>query len=210
MFVFVLKPKRSRTSSLAGKTVGCVDSTMLEADAAAMKSIVRRLTTGTIGRRIWRGLAAEEGMDDPTDEELRRFDKNRKDKKVSNEDGPRRTIRTAGIARMKDGTTHTAYKAEHVVDLKTDSGVVGDDLLGRSQRQRDVGRRAVVQAQLNVIAAESPANIEEAVADKELSFGEATGGGERDVGHSHVHSRTEAAPSPAKWSDHTRAPSVTR
>jgi transposase len=117
MFVFVLK-LASEHELLSGKTVA-VDSTTLEADAA-MKSIVRR-ATGEDWKTYLRGLAAEAGLEDPTDEELRRFDKTRPDKKVSNEDWMSPNDPESRIVRMKDGTTHPAYKAEHVVDLKTDS-----------------------------------------------------------------------------------------
>jgi hypothetical protein len=55
---------------LRGKTSG-VDATTLEANAA-MKSIVRR-DTGESWREYIRGLAAEEGVDDPSDDDARRF-----------------------------------------------------------------------------------------------------------------------------------------
>jgi hypothetical protein len=42
----------------------------------------------------------------------------RKDKKVSNDDWESSSDPDARIARMKDGTTHLAYKAEHAVDLR--------------------------------------------------------------------------------------------
>jgi transposase len=116
MFQFVLKLAAEK-KLLAGKTVA-VDSTMLEADAA-MKSIVRR-DNGDDWKTYLRGLAAEAGLENPTDEELRRFDKNRKGKKVSNDDWQSPNDPESRIARMKDGTTHPAYKAEHVVDLDTD------------------------------------------------------------------------------------------
>lgn len=68
---------------LKGKTMG-VDATDLEANAS-MKSIVRR-DSGDDWREYVRKLyEAETGVSDPDDEELRRFDKGRKDKKVSNE-----------------------------------------------------------------------------------------------------------------------------
>ena len=60
------------------------------------------------------------GVENPTDEELRRFDKQRKDKRVSNEEWVSETDPDSRIAKMKDGPTHLAYKAEHVVDLKTE------------------------------------------------------------------------------------------
>jgi uncharacterized protein involved in type VI secretion and phage assembly len=61
---------------------------MLEANAA-MKSIVRR-DTEEDWKAYLKRLMAEEGLiqeeDEPTDEELRRFDRSRKGKKVSNEE----------------------------------------------------------------------------------------------------------------------------
>jgi hypothetical protein len=161
MFVFVLQLAAEK-NLLKGKTVA-VDSTMLEADAA-MKSIVRR-ETGEDWKTYLRGLATEEGLEDLTDEELRRFDKNRKGKKVSNDDWQLPNDPDSRIARMKDGTTHAAYKAEHVVDLDTDL-VLAAVIYEANRADTETLAESVVQAQLNVIAAESPANIEEAVADK--------------------------------------------
>jgi len=161
MFVFVLKVAAQK-KLLAGKTVA-VDSTMLEADAA-MKSIVRR-ATGEDWKTYLRGLAEEQGIENPTDEELRRFDKKRKHKKVSNADWVSPNDPESRIARMKDGTTHLAYKAEHVVDLKTDL-VLSATIYPADQGDSETLADSVVQAQINVIQAESPANIEEAVADK--------------------------------------------
>ena len=161
MFVFVLKLAAGQ-KLLSGKTVA-VDSTMLEADAA-MKSIVRR-ATGEDWKTYLRGLAAEAGIENPTDEELRRFDKTRKDKKVSNDEWESPNDPESRIARMKDGTTHAAYKAEHVVDLKTDL-VLSAAIYPADQGDSETLAESIVQAQINVIQAESPANIEEAVADK--------------------------------------------
>jgi transposase len=161
MFVFVLK-LAAEHQLLAGKTVA-VDSTLLEADAA-MKSIVRR-ATGEDWKTYLRGLAAEAGLEDPTDEELRRFDKTRRGKKVSNGDWVSPNDPESRIARMKDGTTHPAYKAEHVVDLKTDL-VLSATIYPADRADTETLAESVVQAQLNVIETGSPANIEEAVADK--------------------------------------------
>jgi hypothetical protein len=64
---------------------------------------------------------------------------------------------------MKDGRTRLAYKAEHVVDLKTDlvlAAVVYEANRG------DALAESVVQAQKNIIEADSPANITSAAADK--------------------------------------------
>jgi hypothetical protein len=135
----------------------------LEADAA-MKSIVRR-ATGEDWKTYLRGLAAVEGIENPTDEELRRFDKTRKDKKVSNDEWESRNDPDSRIARLKDGTTHAAYKAEHVIDLKTDL-VLSAMIYPADQGDSETLAESVVQAQKNVINAESPANIAEVVADK--------------------------------------------
>ena len=105
------------------------------------------------------------GPENPTDEELRRFDKNRKDKKVSNDEWESPNDPDSRIAKMKDGTTHPAYKAEHVVDLETDL-VLAAAIYPANQADTETLAESVVQAQMNVIEADSPANIEEAVADK--------------------------------------------
>jgi len=65
-------------------------------------------------------LAKEAGIDQPTDEDGRRMDRKRKSKKVSNADWAAPTDPDSRIARMKDGTTHFAYKAEHAVDVESD------------------------------------------------------------------------------------------
>src|SRR4029450_5800101 len=118
MFVWVLALLEKK-KLLRGKTVG-VDSTTLEADAA-MKSIVRK-DTGEDWKAYLARLMKEEGLieedDDPTNDELRRFDRHRKDKKVSNEEWTSPTDPDARITKMKDGRTHLGYKAEHVVDLE--------------------------------------------------------------------------------------------
>jgi transposase len=94
---------------LGGKTVA-VDSSTLEADAAMM-SIIRR-DTGEDWRSYVIGWMRVEGpvkeSEEPTDEQIRRFDKNRQGKKVSNEDWAGSTDAKAKIAKMKDGTTHLA------------------------------------------------------------------------------------------------------
>lgn len=53
-------------------------------------------------------LAKDAGIENPTDDELRKFDKNRDDKKVSNDDWQSPADPDSRIARMKDGTTHLA------------------------------------------------------------------------------------------------------
>src|SRR6516162_3843472 len=115
VFVFALKVAQDK-KLLRGKTVA-VDSTTLEADAA-MRGIVRK-DTGEDWKEYLKRLLAEQGVDNPTDEEIRRFDKGRT-KKVSNQEWGSPTDPDSRIARMKDGTTHLAYKAEHAVDLDSE------------------------------------------------------------------------------------------
>jgi transposase len=100
---------------LKGKTVA-VDATMLEANAA-MRSIVRRDTEESY-QEFLTGLAQASGIATPTREDLARLDRKRK-KKTSNQDWKYPWDPDAKIAKMKDGRTHLAYKAEHAVDLET-------------------------------------------------------------------------------------------
>jgi transposase len=161
VFAFVLAIA-AKKKLLSGKTVG-VDSTLLEADAA-MKSIVRK-DTGDDWKAYLKGLAAEAGLENPTDEELRRFDQNRKDKKVSNDEWQSPNDPDSRIAKMKDGRTHLAYKAEHVVDLESEfllSAVVYHADCGDPETLAD----SVMQAQVNLQTAESDIEIQEAAADK--------------------------------------------
>jgi transposase len=199
MFVFVLKVAAQK-KLVAGKTVA-VDSTMLEADAA-MKSIVRR-ATGEDWKTYLRGLAAEAGIENPTDEELRRFDKTRKDKKVSNDDWVSPNDPDSRIARMKDGTTHAAYKAEHVVDLKTDL-VLSAAIYPADRGDADTLAESVVQAQMNVINADSPSNIEEAVADKGYHAAETLALVNETLGV-RTYIPEPKRKSPWKWSERTAA-----
>src|SRR5262249_50954522 len=79
VFLFVLELLEKK-GLLRGKTLG-IDATTLEANAA-MKSIVRK-DTGEDWQQYLRQLAKAEGLDNPTEEDLRRLDRKRKNKKVS-------------------------------------------------------------------------------------------------------------------------------
>lgn len=103
---------------LRGKTLG-IDATTLEANPA-MRSIVRK-DGGGDWKEYLRTLAKAEGIENPSDEDLRRLDRGREEKKVSNEQWESPVDPEAKIVRMKDGTTHLAYKAEHAVDLETEA-----------------------------------------------------------------------------------------
>ena len=102
-FELVLAAAKER-GLLKGKTIG-VDATDLEANAS-MKSIARR-DSGDDWREYLRKLYEEEtGNSDPDDDELRRFDKQRLGKKVSNEEWVSTTDADSRIGKMKDGRTH--------------------------------------------------------------------------------------------------------
>jgi transposase len=151
---------------LKGK-VAAVDSTMLEADAA-MKTIVRK-DTGEDWKKYLKRLMQEQGLiqegDEPSNEELQRFDRNRKDKKVSNEEWKSPTDGDARIAKMKDGRTHLAYKAEHVVDLDSEF-VLAATVYHADQGDADTLLPSLIAAQANLIRAGSDAKIEDVPADK--------------------------------------------
>jgi hypothetical protein len=161
VFAWVLQLADSH-GLLHGKTTG-VDSTLLEANAA-MKAIVRR-DTGDDWKAYLRQLAAEAGIENPSDEDLRRLDRQRKGKKVSNEEWVSPADPDSRIAKMKDGTTHLAYKAEHVVDLESNF-VLAAAVYAADQPDSATLLPSVVSAQLNLFRAESDVVIEEAVTDK--------------------------------------------
>jgi transposase len=98
-----------------GKRIG-IDATSLEA-SAAMRSMVRR-DTGESYEEFLTGLAKASGIETPTREDLARIDRKRK-KRTSNKEWRSPTDQDARVAKMKDGSTHLAHKAEHAVDLDT-------------------------------------------------------------------------------------------
>jgi len=160
VFTFVLKVAQEK-KLLRGKTVA-VDATTLEANAA-MKTIVRK-DSGEDWKDYLKRLMAEEGIENPTDEEVRRFDKKRK-KKVSNKEWQSPADPDSRIAKMKDGTTHLAYKAEHTVDLGSEF-VLAAAVHPADQADPATLADSILQAQVNLVLAGSEQEIEEAVADK--------------------------------------------
>jgi len=106
-----------------------IDATTLEANAA-MRAIVRR-DTGESYEEFLRGLAKASGIETPTREDLARLDRKRK-KRMSNQEWKSPADEDARIAKMKDGRTHLAHKAEHAVDLDT-GAVLAVTLQGADQ-----------------------------------------------------------------------------
>ena len=100
--------------------VGSMPLASMEANAA-LRSIVRR-DRGEGYREMLQRLAKESGIETPTAEDLIRLDRQRKGKRLSNQDWTSPTDPEAKIAKLKDGRTHLAYKPEHAVDL--DSGAI--------------------------------------------------------------------------------------
>jgi hypothetical protein len=165
VFEFVLAIAEKK-KLLSAKTVG-VDSTTLEANAA-MKSIVRK-ETGEDWKQYVTRLMHSEGVigpeDQPSAEAIRRFDQKRPGKTVSNDDWESPSDPEARITKMKDGRTHLAYKAEHVVDLDSDL-VLAAEIYPADQADTATLADSLMEAQIHVQQAGRAATIEEAAADK--------------------------------------------
>jgi len=161
VFVFVLSLLEEK-GLLRGKTVA-IDATTLEANAA-MRSIVRK-DSGEDWKQYLRRLAQAEGIKNPTDEDLRRLDRGRKDKKVSNEHWESPTDPDSRIARMKDGRTHLAYKAEHAVDLVSEA-IVATTVTYADQSDPQTAPVTLAVAEVNLALAGGETEIEETVMDK--------------------------------------------
>ena len=161
VFVFVLAELK-RHKLLKGKTLG-VDATTLEANAA-MRSIVRK-GSGEDWKGFLRGLAKEEGIEDPSDEDLRRIDRSRKGKKVSNKQWKSKTDPDSRITKMKDGRTHLAYKAEHAVDLQTEA-IVSSHVTYADRGDCQSGPESLIFSQVNLSSVDSQSEVKEVVMDK--------------------------------------------
>jgi len=167
---------------LQGKRIG-IDATTLEA-SAAMRSIVRR-DTGESYEEFLTGLAKASGIETPTREDLARLDRKRK-KRTSNKEWKSPIDQDARVAKMKDGSTHLAHKAEHAVDLDTGAVVAltlqGADLGDTTTVQETLAEAGLAVAELvereaELHPAEEPKvnveGIEELVADKGYHSGAA-------------------------------------
>lgn len=171
VFCFVLQVADAQ-GLLKGQTVA-VDATTLEANAA-MKSIVRHDSGEDwqqYVRRLMQAAGEIEAGDKPSAEEIARFDRGRKDKKVSNQEWRSKTDPDSRITKMKDGRTHLAYKAEHTIDLDTELILAAEVYPGNAADVDTIGP-SISQAQDNLLQAESDAEIKEAVADKGYSKNE--------------------------------------
>jgi len=161
VFVFVLS-LLERTGLLRGKTVA-VDATTLEANAA-MKSIVRK-DNGEDWKQYLQGLAKAEGIENPSEADLHRLDRGRQDKKVSNEQWESPTDPDSRIAKMKDGRTHLAYKAEHAVDVVSEA-IVATTVTFADKADPQSAPATLSLAEANLVLAGSETEIAEVVMDK--------------------------------------------
>jgi transposase len=115
VFTWVLGMLEAR-GLVKGRKVG-IDSTTIRANASMRK--IKRKWSGKRYREYVRALAAEDGVELESEEDLRRYDR-RRPKRTSNREWESETDPEARIARMKSGDTQLAYKPEHAVDLETD------------------------------------------------------------------------------------------
>jgi transposase len=150
---------------LKGKTIA-IDATTLEANAA-MRSIVR-CDTGATYQEFLTGLAKASGIETPTREQLARLDRQRK-KKTSNKDWTNPHDPDAKVAKMKDGRTHLAHKAEHAVDLDT-GAIVAVTLQGADEGDTTTIVETAIAAAEQIEDAQAdvpdPQPLEEIIADK--------------------------------------------
>ena len=162
VFTWVLE-RLAEVGLVEGKTVG-IDATTLEANAA-MRSIERR-DTGESHEAFIRRLAEASGVETPTRADLARFDRSRKNKKTSNKEWKSPQDPDAKIAKMKDGRTHLAHKAEHGVDMDT-GAIVSVTVQDASDGDTTTLPETLIMAaeQVELVQPDGP-GVEEMVADK--------------------------------------------
>ncbi|MCC7170446.1 MAG: transposase, partial [Planctomycetes bacterium] len=168
VFALVLGIAREK-KLLQVKTIA-VDATLLDANAA-MKSIVRK-DTGDDYKTYLRKLAKEAGIEDPSDDDLRRFDRDRGGKKTSNDDWQSKSDPDSRVMKMKDGRTHLSYKAEHAIDLENEIVIAATIHPGNRSDTQSL-EATLTQAQAVLEDVEPDAVIEEVVADKGYHSAEA-------------------------------------
>ena len=161
VFVFVLSMLEQK-GLLRGPAVA-IDATTLEANAA-MKSIVRK-DSGEDWKQYLQGLAKAEGIENPTEVDLRRLDRGRTEKKVSNEQWESPSDPDSRIAKLKNGRTHLAYKAEHAVDVVSEA-IVATTVTFADKSDPQSAPATLSLAEANMALAGSKTEIAEVVMDK--------------------------------------------
>ena len=94
-----------------------VDSTTIEANAS-LKHLTRK-DSGASYLDYVKELMREAGEKPVNIAAVARFDRKRKDKKLSDHHWKSAIYPDSRITKMKDGTTYLAYKSEHAVDLSS-------------------------------------------------------------------------------------------
>jgi transposase len=161
--VFQLVLQVAQHKKLLGGETLAIDATYLEANAA-LKAIVRK-DSGDDYKTFLKKLAAEAGLENPSDEELRRFDQQRKHKTLSNDEWQSPTDPDSRIAQMKDGRTHLAYKAEHAVDLHSNL-VVAATVYPADVGDPETLQESLPHARRNLERSGSWVRVREVVADR--------------------------------------------
>lgn len=116
VFALSLKPLR-KAELITGENIG-LDSSLFEANAS-LEKLVRR-EDGQSYRDYLKELAAAAGIDPEDTEAVIKFDRQRKDKKISNQEWYSPNDPDAKIGPRKDGAWDMIHKVENVIDL--DSG----------------------------------------------------------------------------------------
>lgn len=106
------------------------------------------------------GIQSQRGID-----AIKRYDSGRKHKKVSNEDWLSPVDRDAKITRMKDGTTHLAYRAEHVVDTSSDL-IIGAEIQSAIASDNATLEDSLHAAQIHLNNIGATGRIKDVTADK--------------------------------------------
>jgi len=129
---------------LRGCVIG-VDSTTIDANAST--DSLQRKDSGQSYEEYIGELAKEDGLEEPSKDELRQWDRKRKGKKTSNKEWESKTDPDSRMGKTKDGRYRQIYKAENAVDLETGAiieaninrGDVGDtdSLLPTLEKARD-------------------------------------------------------------------------
>lgn len=98
----------------------------------------------------------------PTDEEVRRYGQKQKNKKVPSAEWVSTTDPSSRIARLEDGRTHFAYKADRVVDLPTELLLAAEVYHSDAQTLCD----SLMEARTNLSKAGLGTRIKEVIADR--------------------------------------------
>ena len=155
VFALVLRALQQH-GLLKGRHLG-LDSSVIEANAS-LRSLTERNTEESYWSYVQR-LGREAGLETSEGAELRRFDRQRPGKKMSNEQWQNPHDPEARIGRTKEGATDMIYLPEHTVDLQTGVIVQAQVLPGDHRDSEGLSAR-VIEAVLNVQEAQGTTDPE--------------------------------------------------